>query len=456
LEVIFANLSSIGSNNRKPQLRFCRTELNERRTQSMQKRTNYTRSTKEVFMIVGSILILLTMSAYTQTSNNKAINWNEIGSQAAATAGRGPATFIDLTYMHIAVYDAVAAIDGRFEPFAISPHVAGPASQDAAAVAAAYNVLRLLYPSQQISLESAYLTSLATIPDGTEKTVGIQVGTDSALRYMQVRAGDGRNAPVIFTPGSGPGAWVPTPPLNLPGALPWLAQMRPFSIESPSQFRAEGPPRLDSLQWAEEYNEVKRLGGINSTERTPEQTEAGRFYVEGAAGQSARAFRRLATDRDLDLIDSSRLFAMIYVSISDSLITTWDSKYYYAFWRPVTAIRAGDTDGNPLTEADPVWTPLAATPNFPEYVSAHSSVASGFAGAISAFFETKKVEVTLDSTVTGTARTFDNTDDIVKDVADARIFAGFHFRSACVHGSVIGKKVVHWVSKRHFRPRSNL
>lgn len=434
----------------------CRPNINISEDFKMQKRSNTNQAIlTRASTILFALAVFLT-SAAAQHATNKVVEWNSIASTAAAAAGRGPASFIDLTYMHIVMYDAVVAVDGRYEAFGVRPVVPGVASADAAAVSAAYNVLRVLYPSQSGTLYTVYLSSLESIPDGIEKDTGIQVGTDAAAQFMALRAGDGRNAPVVFTPGSGPGAWVPTPPANLPGAMPWLGQMRPFAIESPSQLRAEGPPRLDSLQWAEEYNEVKRLGGINSTERTPQQTEAGRFYVEGAAGQSARAFRRLALDRNLDLVDSSRLFAMIYLSISDSLITTWDSKYFYAFWRPVTAIRGGDTDGNPLTEADSDWTPLAPTPNFPEYVSAHSSVAAAFSEAISSFFGTKKVTVTLDSTVTGTSRTFVSTDDIVKDVADARVYAGFHFRSACVHGSVIGKKVGQLVNKRYFRPISGI
>jgi hypothetical protein len=406
---------------------------------------------------VRSFVVILAMlaSAATlkaQTEVNRVIEWNIVGSAAAVNAGRGPATFLDLTYMHIAVYDATAAIDGKYQVFGSCPPVQGPSSKEAAAIAAAYNVLRTLYPTQQTFLDQRYAESLLTIPDGPEKTAGIQVGTAAAVQYMALRVGDGRNAPGVYIPGTGPGAWIPTPPANLPGAFPWMARMRPFAIESPSQFRAEGPPSMDSAQWAEEYNEVKRLGAIDSTDRTHEQTEAGLFYVEGAAGQSARAFRLLAVAKDLDNAETARLFAMIYVGISDSLITTWDSKYHFAFWRPVTAIRAGDTDGNPATEADPSWTPLAATPNFPEYVSAHSSVAAGFAEAISNYFGTKKVSLTLDSTVTGTTRSFERTDDIIKDVADARIYAGFHFRSACVHGSVIGQKVSRYVAKHYFQP----
>jgi hypothetical protein len=417
----------------------------------MKSKVNTVRRSSLVVSALALCAVIIVTSTRAQSPPNKVIEWNIVGSAAAAAAGRGPASFIDLTYMHIAIYDATAAIQGKYEVFGSRPSVPGPACQKAATAAAAYHVLRALYPSQQSFLEQRYAASLSSLPDSSEKAVGVQVGTDAALQFMALRSGDGRNASVTYTPGSGPEAWVPTPPGNLPAALPWMARMRPFAVESPSQFRADGPPRMDSAQWAEEYNEVKRLGSINSTERTPEQTEAGLFYVEGAAGQTARAIRRLASDRELDTAESARLFAIIYVSISDSMITTWDSKYHYSFWRPVTAIRAGDTDGNPHTEADPTWTPLAATPNFPEYVSAHSSVAGAFSEAISNFFGTKKVTVVLDSTVTGTTRVFYNTDDISKDVARARIYAGFHFRSACVHGNVIGEKVGRWVSMKYFR-----
>jgi len=397
------------------------------------------------------VLIAAVCSIDLHAQANRIIEWNTVGSLAAANAGRGPASFIDLTYMHIATYDAVSAIDGRYQAFGSRPAVTEEASPEAAAIAAAHSVLRTLYPTQQAFLDQRYAESMATIPDSPVKEAGIQVGTAAAVQFMAMRLGDGRNATGVFVPGSGPGQWIPTPPANLPGALPWMARMRPFAIESPTQFRAEGPPSLDSAQWAEEFNEVKRLGSIDSPARTPEQTEAALFYVEGAAGQTARMIRRLTVAHNLDTMDSARFFALIYVSISDSLITTWDSKYHYAFWRPVTAIRAGETDGNPATDPDPTWTPLAATPNFPEYVSAHSSVAAGFAEAISNFFGTKKVEVSLDSTVTGTTRTFKNTDDVIKDVAEARIYAGFHFRSACVHGGVIGKKVGRYVATRYFQ-----
>ena len=190
---------------------------------------------------------------------DKVTDWNQIGSTALVTnLGKGPpATFIDLAYMHIAIYDAVNAIDGRYRAFAVSPgSVPLGASQESAAVAAAYSVLKVLLPTQQAYLDAAYATSLATIPDGSSKEDGITVGEDVAAQFLALRAGDGRNANITFTPGSGPGVWQATPPAFLAASVPWVAYMRPFSILTPSQFRAEGPPALNSHQWAEDFNET--------------------------------------------------------------------------------------------------------------------------------------------------------------------------------------------------------
>jgi hypothetical protein len=237
-----------------------------------------------------------------------------------------------------------------------------------------------------------------------------------------------------------------------PAAVPWLAQLRPFAIRSVAQFRPDGPPALDSPKWAKDYNEVKSIGAIDSTTRTPEQTEIGRFYSEHTGAQFARVFRDFADAHGMSLADNARLFAMIYVASADALIVGWDAKYQYARWRPVTAIPAGDTDGNAATDADPAWAPLLTTPNHPEYVSAHGCFTAAYAETLRQFFGTKHVSVTLTSTVTGTSRTFDNTDDLAREIVEARIYAGIHFRTSCVHGAVVGKKVAHWVSKHFFQP----
>jgi len=397
-------------------------------------------------LLIGFLLLALPECA----KADKVTEWNDIGSTAIANEGRGGTVgSIDLAYMHIAIYDAVNAIDRRYTVFAVSPsNVPSGASEEAAAVEAAYRVLINLFPTQAAFLNGQYTASLAAIPDGPAKTNGLAVGAEVAVLFLASRVGDGRNAPVTYTPGSGPGAWVPTS--NAPPVTPWLGQMRPFAIGSPSQFRPDPPPALNTDQWAVDYNEVKRLGALNSAERTPEQTALARFYLDPGVVQAGRGFRKLALDRGLSLADNARLFALLYVTIADSAIAGWEAKYYYAFWRPVTAIRAGDTDGNPNTEADPSWSPLTATPNHPEYPSAHAFADTAWAEALRRFFGTKKIEFTLSSTTTGTETTFDNTNEIIKSVIEARIYAGFHYRTSCVQGTIIGKKVAKWVAKHYF------
>ncbi|HLM01035.1 MAG TPA: vanadium-dependent haloperoxidase, partial [Pyrinomonadaceae bacterium] len=365
------------------------------------------------------------------------------------------AAFVDMAYVHAAVYDAVNAIDNRYQPYAVSPaNVPGGASREAAAAAAAHHVLKTLFPAQTPFLDLHYAQYADAIPAAADaKIKGVEVGREVAARFMALRAGDGRDAAVPFWQSSGAGAWQPTPPAysRLP-LTPWMAQMRPFMMQSPSQFRADGPPSLASSEWARDYNETRLYGALNSSARTPAQTETGRFYAEHAGAQYNRAARNFAAGQNLSTADEARLFAMLYLSMADAMIASWDSKYHFAYWRPVTAIRAGDTDGNAQTEADPNWTPLVATPGHPEYPAAHGCLTAAFAEALRAFYGTKKVRITLSSAVTNTTRTFRNTDDLIKEIIDARIFGGMHYRTSGVHGTVIGKKVARLMSSRYFQP----
>ncbi len=398
------------------------------------------------------LLSLVLLSVAPIVKADKVTDWNAIGAQAVLTGGNaGAAGTVDMAYMHIAIYDAVNAIEGGYTVFAVRPSNVPPgASAEAATVEAAYRTLRYLYPAQAAYLDAQYAASLATIPDGQAKLDGIAVGAEVAALFLTSRVGDGRGANVPYTPGSGPGAWIPTSPA--PPVAVWLSQMRPFAIESPSQFRPEPPPALDSDEWAAGYNEVKRMGALNSSERTPEQTTLGRFFLAPGVPQVAAGLRQLAIERGLSLKDNARLFAQLYVAQADATIAGWDSKYHYGFWRPITAIRAGDTDGNPNTDADPTWTPLGTTPNHPEYLSAHAFVDGAWTETLRQFFGTKKLDVTMTSTITGTSMSFSNTDDVVKAVADARVFAGFHYRTSCVRGAVLGKKVAKYVAKNYFQP----
>jgi hypothetical protein len=397
-------------------------------------------------------LTLLTLVSLSSTARADAVtDWNAYGVSAVLTAARGPGGYVDLAYMHIAMYDAVNAIDGRYTVFAVRPtHVPAGSSKEAAASAAAYNVLLALFPDQQSVLDADYRASLAAIPDSQEKADGIAVGTDVAFLFLASRAGDGRNAPITYTPGSGPGAWIPTSPA--PPAVVYLSQMRPFAMETASQFRGDGPPALTSDQYTADFNEMKNLGCLNCPGRTEEQRIIGLFYTDLGPPQTGRGFRQLAHDYRISLADDARLFAMLYVALADAAIGSVESKYYYGFWRPITAIRNADTDGNPDTTADPTWTPLATTPNFPDYVSTHAATFAAFSETLRQFFGTKKLNFTMTSMVTGTTRHFTNTDDINKEIIEARIYSGFHFRTADVDGVVMGKKIGRLVAKNYFRP----
>lgn len=409
--------------------------------------------------VIAVMFWLLSMSfASVVVKADVVSDWNQIADTAVVTNARRAtgASLIDMAYVHAAIYDAVNAIDRKHTVYAVAPaNVPAPdTSKDAAAATAAYKVLLRLFPSQETFLTEKYTQYLATIPESNQKTAGIALGDEIGTKFMNLREGDGRNADIPFTPWSAtPGNWQPTPPSFTPTPVtPWMATMRPFMMDIPSQFRADGPPALDSQQWADDYNETKLYGAINSNVRTPEQTQIGLFYTEHTGAQYNRIFRQFAATRNLSTADNARLFAMLYLSIADSLIAGWDSKYYFHFWRPVTAIRAGDTDGNPLTEADPNWLPLAVTPGHPEYPAAHGCLTAAYAEALRAFFGTKKVDITLSSTLTNSTKNFDNTDDIIKEIIDARIFGGMHYRTSVVHGTVIGKKVTRLMERKFFQP----
>jgi hypothetical protein len=227
--------------------------------------------------------------------------------------------------------------------------------------------------------------------------------------------------------------------------------MIPFTMRNSSQFRPEPPPALTSSEWADDYNLTKTLGAANSTVRTPEQTEIGLFWTDHAGLQYGRAFRALVIARDLDVSDSARLLATLYVSGADAAIGCWDAKYHYSFWRPVTAIRNGDIDGNPDTAPDASWTPLGTTPNHPEYPAAHGCVTGSIANALKDYFDNPNVTLVVTSSVTNTTHTFASTRDLEAEVEHARIYAGFHYHNSVVQGAELGKKVADEVSRNFFQ-----
>jgi hypothetical protein len=387
--------------------------------------------------------------------------WSLIAHRVAVTnAGRAGLAQIDFAYVHIAIYDAVNAIDGRYSVFAVKPQTYPVgASMEAATAAAAYTMLKWLYPLQTPELTSDYNAYLGGIADGDAKTRGIAVGTEVANNFIALRTGDGRDAPTTYVFGSGPGVYQRTPLAD--GVTlytgqpvgPWVANFKTFGIRNATQFRAPGPVKLNSARWAQDYNETKLYGVKTGSLRSAEQTAIGLFYSDNPGTQGNRNVRNTAAAYGLSLADSARFFAQLYVSMADAQITTWNSKYFYSFWRPVTAIRAGDTDGNAKTDRDAVWVPLVVTPQHPEYPAAHPTVTGAFAYALEEFFDTKHVDVTLTSTTPGALAShhFTNTRDIVKDVINGRIYGGMHYRTSGEHGAAIARSVARYIARNYFR-----
>lgn len=380
-------------------------------------------------------------------------DWNAIGVSVAANAKRPASeTYLYLAFMHDAVYDALTSIEGGYEPYLATVEAKAGASAQAAAVAAAHRVLVTYFPEQQASLDASYGASLAALDDGAPKDDGVGAGEAAAAALIAARAGDGRNAAFPFAPAPAAGVWQPTFPAFLAPQTPWLAAVKPLVLESPDQFRPAAPPGLQTDRWAEELDEVQRLGGADSTERTAEQTKVARFWGDSSVGQYQRAFRAFSARRLLDIESTARLFAMLDTAAADALIGCFDGKYHYAFWRPVTAVRAADLDGNASTSADAGWTPLLVTPNHPEYPSAHGCLTGAIGETLAGFLGTRQIDFTVDSAVTGTERSYGSVRELEQEIVDSRLWAGLHYRFSSVAGVALGRHASNWITSHAFRP----
>jgi hypothetical protein len=402
------------------------------------------------FPLIAVLAVALTQSA---SASNPVVDWNQI---ALTTALTTPGTQIYLTYVNLAMYDAVNAIDGRYQQYAPEFHGPKDASKDAAAISAAYQVLLNYFPAQAAALQVQYDAAIAAIPDGEAKDSGITVGRVAAANIVAMRTGDGRAANVAYTyPASPvPGIWIPTPPAFAPPATPWVGQMVPFTMQSVYKFLpVNGPPSLASRQWAREYNEVKLLGAANSSVRTPAQTEIALFWTANPVATYFGAFGQLAVDQHLSLSESARLLAMLSVAFTDAGIGCWNAKYHFSNWRPVTAIPNGDIDGNPETEADPTWLPLAPTPPHPEFPAAHGCATGAIAKTLENFFGTPNVRFSVNSAATHTTHTYNNVRQLEREAYWARIYAGFHYRHSLDEGFKLGHRVAKQLNQNFFQPR---
>jgi hypothetical protein len=417
--------------------------------------------THRMFKVIGLILgLALGSESFAQ---NAIADWHAVMESSVASAGRRNVVALPyFAYVDVAMYDAINSIDDRFRPFAVSVHAPRGASKGAAAASAAHDVLAHYFPTQAATFDAALATSLAAIADSQSKTDGINVGKAVAAQWLALRAGDGLEAAIVYTPGHGPGIWepvptFPAPPPNTPPAPVgvWMTQYKPFAMRSADQFltHVHPPLALTSAAWARDFNRAKDFGAFNSGVRTAQQTEIGLFWTDNAASQYSRAFRALIASQGLDTAASARLAAMYSVAASDAGTACMNAKYHFAFWRPYTAIHDADTDDNPRTVADPNWIPLVVTPGHPEYPSNHGCVTEAVMDAMTAFFETDEIPFSVTSTVTGTTHSFDSFEDVVKEVNNARIFGGMHFRHSVKEGNRLGRMVTEYVLKTHFRDK---
>jgi hypothetical protein len=361
--------------------------------------------------------------------------------------------------VHVAIYDAAVAIEGGFRPYAATPTAPAHTSPEAAIATAAYDTLTGLQPqlgANQTILDGDHSAYMSAIPDGTSKSKGIAIGAEVARAVLALRANDGRGCSTTLEdlgqPVPAPGVWQPAPAPALGLCLPG---MRPLALTSASQFRPGRPNALRSTAYADDLNQVKDRGRIDSTSRTPEQTSQALFWTDHDIRQWNDGMLRLAGARGLDLVQSARMLALAHVAGGDAMIACFDAKYHYWFWRPYQAIPQADSDRNPATVADPNWKPLGTTPNFPEYPSAHACHSTAVVGALDAFFGTDQVRLMLDSRapgVTATTRRYRRLHDVVTDVDRARVLVGFHFLSSDLQGSVLGRTVSRYVARRYFQP----
>jgi hypothetical protein len=382
--------------------------------------------------------------------------WNDVANRTilaqipAATTPeeRVPAFPHDLASVHLAIYDAVVAIEGRYRPFAVRPTApAAGASTDAAVSAAAHGVLLALFPNRSAVYQPAYDQRMAAIPEGPARTLGVALGTEVAAGIVRLRADDGRGVALQpYVSGTAPGQFRAA---NANPIFRHFPAIRPFAVNSLDQFRAPPPPALTSAAYAAAFTEVRALGGAASTTRTAEQLEIARFHTEPPPSFVTRSFGRLAASTP-DVADAARLMAMVTVTFADTIGTCFETKYHFATWRPQTAIPFAADDGNAATQADAAWTPVLPTPNHPEYPAAHSCTSGSLGQVLRHVYGTPDVIFTLDSRVTGTTRTYAGTDAFNQENRMARIAGGMHFSFAAVAGEQIGQRVADWVAARHF------
>jgi hypothetical protein len=420
-----------------------------------------------VLIVVAGLMPVASVLAAEPTDMVLVWNANAVialsNANTATPPGAGqapPVASIHLAMVQGAVYDAVNAIDGGHEAYLAGlPSAPANASKAAATAAAAHDVLIGLIPAlpQNVkdSVEASYTSSLTAItPDNQAKVDGIAIGQAAAAAMLADRANDGRYGTFRFTAGTHVGEWRPELPSFVSDPFAWVARVRPFTMKSTSQFRTAGPLDMASPEYATEFNEVKTMGVLEGSSRTDAQTLEARFYATNPLPMMNRAFREVASARGLSITADARLFVTTSMSSADALIGCWDDKAYWSFWRPITAINQAADDGNPDTAPQAGWLPLIATGTapYPDHPSGYNCFTAAMMHAAKGFFGTDKISFVLNSSLTGTSRSYDRFTRVMDDTIDARIWLGLHFRTPDVQGAELGKRAANWAAAQYFKP----
>ena len=427
-----------------------------------------------VLMLCFAVIIVAAAPALA----SEVLQWNETTMKAIAANGQNPVVSTrTLAMVHAAVHDALNAIDRRYAAYYYEGTRTPAASPDAAVAAAAHTVLVGVINSfgspvqkgaASALVDQAYAASLARVTDGPARNAGVAVGRAAGAAMLTLRRDDGATRDAAYIPGVGPGKWRPHPnpvPANPPianpdaargyaaSAMPGWGNVAPFTLLSASQFWLAGPPALTSPTYARDYNEVKSLGGKTSTARTAEQTEIARFWFEGPGTWNTIA-RTVAESRSLDARDSARLLALMNLAMADAYIAGFKIRYVYDLWRPVTAIREGDNDGNDATAGDPAWDSHQNTPAVSEYPSTQSTFSGAASVVLASALGGDQVSFSFKSgkPFEGLTRSFTSFSQAARESADSRVYAGIHFRSACEDGLALGRQVGQRVVTMYLRP----
>jgi hypothetical protein len=410
-----------------------------------------------LFSLLFAVLCPATNGTSAQTVN-PVVQWNRTILTIVRTPGAQPATVHptrSFAILHAAIYDAVNAIDQTHKPYLVHlPDISRHASPDAAADAAAHEVLSKLYPSFQTTLDSQFQELLAAIPDSQDKTDGIDIGQRVADAILAIRSNDGSNVtPPPFVPADQPGSYQLTPPNFKPAQFTHWSGVTPFAIEFAAQFRPGPPPALTSDRYEDDFNEIKSVGMLNSTTATADQKQIGLFWNGAIQNYWNEIAQTLAIDHQLTPAQNARLFALLDITLADTVIAFYDAKYTYRFWRPVTAIRGADTSTNPRTQPDPNWLPQSKnTAPDPSYPGAHASISNAAASILISFFDSNQFNQQVSSeTLPGVLRSFETISDIADEATLSRVLAGQHFRFDEDAGRRLGVRLGDFVSDHLLR-----